>query len=99
MVSNQGKMELSFMNFKANHPDWNPGMGGSEFLRALGKKSTLFDIKGKRPLPRQDMGESLAESFLKGESMIHSQPQHLARELTAMLDAIYEANKRNIWFD
>ncbi|KAI8916810.1 autophagy protein Apg9-domain-containing protein [Entophlyctis helioformis] len=34
-VSKEGKMEHSFVNFKANYPNWDPGLEGSEYISRL----------------------------------------------------------------
>jgi autophagy-related protein 9 len=100
-VSNNGKLEQSFLNFKANHPNWDPGVQGSQYLSRV-----LF----KRPLPgRSHMGIPHQQSFLRPpdmeqptdsyqpmESMFQSvhYGTNVGRELVAMLDAFYDANKR-----
>jgi autophagy-related protein 9 len=33
--SRDGKLELSVLNFKANNPQWEPGLDGSQFLQNL----------------------------------------------------------------
>lgn len=40
LVSNDGKMEKSFLNFKASNPDWIPEASGSQYLQALQSKVT-----------------------------------------------------------
>ncbi|KAF8798110.1 APG9-domain-containing protein [Phlegmacium glaucopus] len=43
MVSNEGKMEKSFLNFKATNPDWNPtDQSGSLYL------SRMIDLNARR---------------------------------------------------
>jgi len=42
----QGKMEKSFLNFKANHPEWKPDEDGQRYLvsltRTVGSASSMF---------------------------------------------------------
>jgi autophagy-related protein 9 len=101
-VSNNGKLEQSFLNFKANHPNWDPGVQGSQYLSRV-----LF----KRPLPaRSHVGVPYQQSFLRPpemeqptdsylpmESMLQSvhYGTNVGRELVAMLDAFYDSNKRS----
>ncbi|KAH9271669.1 hypothetical protein BASA83_006037 [Batrachochytrium salamandrivorans] len=35
LVSKEGKMEMSFLNFKANNPSWDPGLEGSEYISRI----------------------------------------------------------------
>jgi Autophagy protein ATG9 len=102
-VSNQGKMEHSFMNFKANYPTWDPGFQGSEYIKNIGKKSleasemlqSVAMGHARRMHPRNfDGQESVMDSFIKGESNYH--PENVGREFVALLDAIYDANRRNL---
>ncbi|KAJ3046056.1 autophagy protein atg9 [Rhizophlyctis rosea] len=42
-ISNGGKMEQSFMNFKAQNPDWDPGLEGSQYLgNVLSRREELL---------------------------------------------------------
>lgn len=89
-------MEHSFLNFKANYPDWDPGLQGSQYLKTLGKQSLaaselLTSRMGRRMRP--DLRESIGDSYMKGES--DYRPQNVGREFVALLDAIYDANRRN----
>ncbi|KAF7322476.1 hypothetical protein HMN09_00026000 [Mycena chlorophos] len=53
MVSNEGKMEKSFLNFKAANPDWNPSdPSGSLYL------SRIADLSASHHPRRRDLGES-----------------------------------------
>ncbi|KAJ3056688.1 autophagy protein atg9 [Rhizophlyctis rosea] len=46
-MSNGGKMEQSFMNFKAQNPDWDPGVDGSQYLsNVLSKREQLLGRNG-----------------------------------------------------
>lgn len=52
MVSNDGKMEKSFLNFKASNPDWIPDQSGSLFLQSLQSKAIhapVSPIRASRP--------------------------------------------------
>lgn len=54
MVSNEGKMEKSFLNFKAANPDWNPSdPSGSAYLNRMAEFTT--HLPGKR----RSLGESI----------------------------------------
>lgn len=37
-ASNDGKMEKSFLNFKASNPDWIPDQSGTQYLQSLRRK-------------------------------------------------------------
>ena len=58
MTSNDGKMEKSFLNFKASHPDWVPDQSGSVFLQSLQKTmpqsgpKITEKVRGKRSTER-----------------------------------------------
>ncbi|KAJ8325595.1 autophagy protein atg9 [Batrachochytrium dendrobatidis] len=51
LVSNQGKMEMSFLNFKANHPHWEPDVDGEEYLSRLlaHRRDRIIGSGGLRP--------------------------------------------------
>ncbi|KAJ3008606.1 UNVERIFIED_CONTAM: autophagy protein atg9 [Siphonaria sp. JEL0065] len=40
-VSKEGKMEQSFLYFKANYPQWDVGVDGSQYLQALSRSATV----------------------------------------------------------
>ncbi|PPQ71416.1 hypothetical protein CVT24_012234, partial [Panaeolus cyanescens] len=65
MVSNEGKMEKSFLNFKAANPDWNPSdPTGSAYL------NRIADLNAHYPYPyhrkRQQAQHSLAGGYYPG---------------------------------
>ncbi|KAI9341801.1 APG9-domain-containing protein [Zopfochytrium polystomum] len=41
LMTKEGKMEQSFVYFKANNPKWEPGTDGSQFLQTLSRASRL----------------------------------------------------------
>lgn len=51
MVSNDGKMEKSFLNFRASNPDWVPDASGSQFLQALHSKAPVKLSNGTASQP------------------------------------------------
>nr|KAJ3418122.1 autophagy protein atg9 [Polyrhizophydium stewartii] len=71
LVSRQGKMEMSFVNFKANNPNWDPGLEGSEYLsRILARRR---ERGFGRPGP---LGQTVA-SLHAGTASHHSPYSHL----------------------
>ncbi|KAF9566358.1 APG9-domain-containing protein [Agrocybe pediades] len=57
MVSNEGKMEKSFLNFKAANPDWNPAdPSGSLYLSRMADLNSHFQF----PHYRRRFGPSIA---------------------------------------
>jgi hypothetical protein len=101
-VSTHGKLEQSFLNFKANHPNWDPGVQGSQYLsRVLTKRPPTgrshFGLVPHQPMHnRQTDMEIQNESYLPMESMVNSihHGTNLGRELIGLLDAFYDSNKR-----
>ena len=83
MISNMGKMEHSFMNFRAHNPKWEPGNEGSDFLKALNRTNLRSELSG-----------SIADSFLKEKETYL--PGAAGREFFAILEAVYEAKNRTI---
>ncbi|KAJ6453493.1 putative transmembrane protein [Mycena vitilis] len=65
MISNEGKMEKSFLNFKAANPDWNPtDVSGSLYLSRMADFSSSHhptSILRRRPGtgPTQDLAQSV----------------------------------------
>ncbi|KAF7295466.1 hypothetical protein MIND_01086400 [Mycena indigotica] len=58
MVSNEGKMEKSFLNFKAANPDWSPAdPAGSLYL------SRIADFSGSQLPRRRDLGQSTVQDY------------------------------------
>jgi hypothetical protein len=99
-VSKNGKLEQSFLNFKANHPNWDPGVQGSQYLSRVLKRpqqrSHLGMVSHQPAYYRQPDIEIQNESYLPMESMMNSvhHGTNLGRELIGLLDAFYDANKR-----
>lgn len=77
------------MNFKINHPEWQPDQHGSQFIKNVntGKRSLFsaaesqFVKRGVNKSP--DTKESILDSFIRGES--DYRPENVAREFVAML--------------
>ena len=51
-LSNQGKMEHSFLSFKATYPQWDPGLEGSEYLnRVLARRRDRLGMSVRHQPP------------------------------------------------
>ncbi|KAF8965233.1 autophagy protein Apg9-domain-containing protein [Flammula alnicola] len=84
MVSNEGKMEKSFLNFKAANPDWNPtDPTGSLYLTRMADLNSHFQYPYYRR--RHGHGSSAATDLAGGvhfvndppsESIIHTDRAH-----------------------
>ena len=46
VVTEQGKMEKSFLSFKHQHPEWTCGPGGDRFIERL----SAFQVRQTHPL-------------------------------------------------
>lgn len=80
MQTKGGKMEKSFLNFKANHPDWKPSKAGEKYLNNLERNLNSSQIEplnvesppslmmSSLPKDKVDMEASLREL-----NMIHRQ--------------------------
>jgi hypothetical protein len=94
MVSLNGKMELSFVNFKNTYPDWDPGNQGSEFLTQINNRMHSPEYpEGDKRFYQSYMQDSMAESMRFGN--LESKPVAIGKEIVSLLDAIYETNRRN----
>lgn len=90
MMSNQGKMEKSFLNFKAANPDWNPtDPSGSLYLNRLAELNIAHPhVLGRRRHPAGPdgtvhfAGEPKAERSIADKAQIYDnalrQSQHAA---------------------
>ncbi|KAJ3330579.1 autophagy protein atg9 [Blyttiomyces sp. JEL0837] len=107
LMSRNGKMEQSFVSFKANNPDWEPPDMGSQFLqslsrvnpRGIGAREELLSSEGPLLRPRRyvRLGNGLhtvkpvTESVL-GHSEMETEQEPLG--IFGILDAVYMANQK-----
>jgi autophagy-related protein 9 len=92
-VSKQGKMEKSFINFKAHNPDWEPEQAsGSVFLQKVQSKPGLRKrAVGKTPLSKSVYNQPL-------DSITEHDMMHLAGLLgTRDLESDDEVPEQNHW--
>jgi len=67
--SKGGKMEKSFLFFKANNPDWQPDEKGKEFLTSIHN----FQLKQRsKQAESEDVNASLDNEKLKGLNLLNS---------------------------
>ena len=85
-TSKAGKMESSFLSFKVQHPEWDPGMHGSTYLASV--MNRYKSSSGNHGLAESIMGNSELES-----SVLNGHQNELKRDLYKLLNAIYESNK------
>lgn len=84
MISNEGKMEKSFLNFKAANPDWNPtDPSGSLYLSRIADLTTPFGTgvgvgggpgNSALPLHARDAHNSIAHLYRRRH--FRDQPPH-----------------------
>ncbi|KAF9473774.1 APG9-domain-containing protein [Pholiota conissans] len=73
MVSNEGKMEKSFLNFKAANPDWNPtDPSGSLYLTRMADLNSHFQYPYYRK--RQHGGSSAAVDITGAVHFVNDPP-------------------------
>lgn len=75
----QGKMEKSFLNFKANHPEWKPDEDGQRYLAGLSRNvssvSSMYRDDNSRSTytttsdPSQSVFESTTDKYSVGDSV------------------------------
>jgi hypothetical protein len=81
-TSKGGKMESSFLNFRAQHPTWSPNADGSNFFANI--------VSRQRPMPGQDPGESMMASEWSAPA---NEGNGIGRQIFRLLDAVYETNR------
>ncbi|KAJ3197095.1 autophagy protein atg9 [Irineochytrium annulatum] len=71
LVSKEGKMEQSFLFFKANNPDWEPDHQGSQYLQTISRAQRSF-------YGRPDVSASMdnVQSLLRPRRFVKFGPQH-----------------------
>ncbi|KAI9593047.1 autophagy protein Apg9-domain-containing protein [Syncephalis fuscata] len=77
-ISKEGKMEKSFINFKANNPDWEPeDMAGSLYLTRLQGDTTPSGQRQQRPLrsAMSQRGQSTRTANTPGDNIPIGSPQ------------------------
>lgn len=91
-------MEQSFVNFKINNPNWNPGLQGSQFIsKVIGKRPGRTNASQMwSPTRSISQSEMPMDSMIQGESVLASSyegPENIGREFVGLLDALYKANQ------
>ncbi|KAJ3299801.1 autophagy protein atg9 [Borealophlyctis nickersoniae] len=67
-VSKGGKMEQSFLNFKVNNPDWDPGMEGSQYLNTVIARRNEFVARAQHGDP--SASSIMVNSFLRPRGQV-----------------------------
>ncbi|KAI8854299.1 autophagy protein Apg9-domain-containing protein [Chytridium lagenaria] len=99
LLSKEGKMEQSFLFFKANNPEWEPDHEGSQYrnLMTRTEASTTGDFMASMLLRPPRFGQSenqvrpISDSIM-AQSEIDFEDRPLG--LFGLLDALYETNSR-----
>ena len=87
-VTRDGKLERSFMNFKATYPEWDPGMQGSQFISKLIQRKYGNTQKGVPRLQDQEVQYLQTDGSILEYSAEHG--YEVGRELIKLLDAVYD---------
>ena len=90
LASKGGKMECSFLSFKAAHPEWEPNMEGSTYLATIMSRNRNISSGSHDVAPGESMFESQWSN--DGRDTGGKIGQHIFR----LLDAVYESN-RNVF--
>ena len=98
-MSKEGKMEKSFLNFKAAHPDWTPNdPSGSLYLSRMADLSAAYPNGVARRRLLQRASAAAASSAQEMDSTIHlhphPSPQDRAREYDRALRVSQIARRR-----
>eukprot|EP01119_Soliformovum_irregulare_P009648 TRINITY_DN2317_c1_g1_i2.p1 TRINITY_DN2317_c1_g1~~TRINITY_DN2317_c1_g1_i2.p1 ORF type:complete len:440 (+),score=142.41 TRINITY_DN2317_c1_g1_i2:580-1899(+) len=78
----QGKMEKSFLSFKANYPEWNPGAQGEKYLASLGHSFHL---------EKDDM---LTSVFNLNDHVMKSSPSSSRKNLRESIASLHKLHKQ-----
>jgi hypothetical protein len=97
MASKGGKMESSFLSFKAANPDWDPGMEGSAYLANVMSRHRNFSGGGySSSLGPPGNAESVmmaSEWSSDGRHPSGTGPTGLGQDIFRLLDAVYQSNR------
>ncbi|KAJ1568661.1 autophagy protein atg9 [Cladochytrium tenue] len=107
LMSKEGKMEQSFLYFKTNNPQWEPGADGNQYLQTLNRASRIVPLPdGSPPLEgshfrmrRFNNRASFPEPAVRpvNESVLAASEYDVddrGLRLIGLLDAVYQAQAR-----
>ena len=81
--SKGGKMEASFLNFRAQHPNWSPDIDGSHFF-------TNVTSRQRGTSTNEVGGDSMMASEWSAQG---NEGLGIGKQLFRLLDAVYETNR------
>ncbi len=81
-TSKGGKMEASFLTFRAQHPTWSPNPDGSNFFANI--------VSRQRQISGNEPGESMMASEWSAPA---NEGLGIGRQIFRLLDAVYETNR------
>ncbi|KAJ1549593.1 autophagy protein atg9 [Cladochytrium tenue] len=108
LMSKEGKMEQSFLFFKTNNPQWEPGADGNQYLQTLNRASRIVPLPdGSPPLEgshfrtrRFNNRASFPEPAVRpvNELVLAASEYDMddrGLRLIGLLDAVYQAQARS----
>jgi hypothetical protein len=97
LASKAGKMESSFLSFKAAYPNWDPGLERSTYLATvMSRGRNLSTASGGAlgsPIPMHHIGESVMAESEWSNYDGKSVGRRLGTDLFRLLDAVYESKR------
>lgn len=81
-TSKGGKMEASFLSFRAHHPNWAPDLAGSNYFANVTSR--------QRAVSSNEVGESMMASEWSSQA---NDGLGVGRQIFRLLDAVYETNR------
>lgn len=97
LASKAGKMESSFLSFKAAYPNWDPGMERSTYLTTVMSRGRNVSNASGEALGSNIAMHPLGESALAASEWSNhdrnSMGKRLGTDLFRLLDAVYESKR------